>query len=293
MKKLRYMIEYLLVCPLLALADMLSPRASFRLGRQFGELWFRTDRRRREIAVDNILQSRICSDRKEAEEIARRSFQHFALLIVEALKSVWVPAGQAAKYTTEMHMSPELQKLIEDPKQGIILASGHLGNWELAAQALSRIKPVAGVARRMNNPYVDRLMNKRKPSGNFYVLPKYDRGNKTRFLEVLKNGHILALMIDQHASWSGIMVDFFGRPAASYGTAALLHLVTGTPLCFGYCLRTGDTRYELHAIGPFKHKATGNKEADIKAILLELNRELEKAIRSAPDQYLWAHRRWK
>jgi KDO2-lipid IV(A) lauroyltransferase len=114
-----------------------------------------------------------------------------------------------------------------------------------------------------------------------------------RFLSVLKAGEILALLVDQYAKGQPTMVDFFGIPASTHPSPALLHLVTRKPLCFGYCLRTGPMRFRLVAGQPISFKPTGNRENDVQAILLELNHLLENAIRETPDQYLWAHRRWR
>jgi len=44
---------------------------------------------------------------------------------------------------------------------------------------------------------------------------------------------------------------------------------------------------------PMDARPTGDKDADIRSILEEINRQLEDAIRRRPEQYLWAHRRWR
>jgi KDO2-lipid IV(A) lauroyltransferase len=293
MKKLRYFAEYLLALGLFALVDVLPLVCSEALVSAGAEFWYFVSPRRRAIAIDNILQSGICTDHKAAARIARASFRHFGLVILESLKSKRILEGADWREHVDVHVSPELEKILFDPKQGLILASGHFGSWEIAAQLMSLVKPVAGVTRRMNNPYVDKLLQKRKPRERFFLIPKYDKQNVGRFLQIVKEGNVLALMLDQHASWGGIQIDFLGRPAFNHTTVALLHLVTKVPLCFGYCRRTGRHHYELRATGPFRYKPTGNKQEDIKRILEDLTRELEKVIREAPEQYLWGHRRWK
>jgi len=90
-----------------------------------------------------------------------------------------------------------------------------------------------------------------------------------------------------------MMVDFFGVPASTHTSPALLHLVTRAPLSFGYCLRTGRMAYKMVALAPIRHEPTGNKEKDVRAVLQTIHRCLEDAIRAHPEQYLWAHRRWR
>jgi len=89
------------------------------------------------------------------------------------------------------------------------------------------------------------------------------------------------------------MIPFFGIPAYTHTTPARLHLAAKVPLCFGYCVRIEYGKFHLHMDPPIQYKPTGDKQADIRAILEMLNRCLEGAIRKHPDQYLWAHRRWK
>ncbi len=292
MKKLRHLAEYVLLCPLLLLLTRLPLAYARKLTLALSDSLYFVDFRRRSVALDNILRSGICSDRRRASRIARASYGSFALVILESLRSDEILNGDHAA-TIDVKIDAELQDLLNDPAQGMILATGHFGSWEMAAQLLSRTKPVAGVTRGMNNPYVENLVKKRKPRHRFHLVPKYDPGNVGRFPEILKNGEVLALMIDQHARARGMNVEFFGRPAATHTAIALLHLVTRAPLCFGYCRRTGESSYEVRATGPYRFEPTGDKKADIRNVIRALNAELEKAVRADPEQYLWGHRRWR
>ncbi|MEO1088147.1 MAG: lauroyl acyltransferase, partial [Acidobacteriota bacterium] len=65
------------------------------------------------------------------------------------------------------------------------------------------------------------------------------------------------------------------------------------PLCFGACRRVGPMRFVLETSPLIEVKPSGSKKEDIARILGELNRHLENAIRRAPDQYVWGHRRWR
>lgn len=292
MKWLRYWFEYNTLRLLLGAFDLMSAARAEKVLNRLSGLYFFLAAGRRRIAMDNILKAGITSDPAEARRIARAAFGHFALVVLESLKSGEIMADGIENHI-RVSVPPELDRLFKDPRQGLIMASGHFGSWEIAAQLVSHVKPVAGVTKRMSNPLVNTLMEKRKPRHNFHILPKYDRENAIRFMDVLKKGEVLALMIDQHASWRGMKVDFFGRPASTHTAIALLHLVTKMPICFGFCWRIAPGQYELQAVGPLSFKPTGNKDADIRTILETLNRHLEEVVRKHPEQYLWAHRRWK
>jgi KDO2-lipid IV(A) lauroyltransferase len=291
MKRLRYLAEYALFCPFLAIIDALPFAAAERFVSFIAGIWYWLDFRRRPVAVDNVLKSGLASCRRDAARIARDSYRHLAVVGLESLKSADIFASAEDCITVEL--PSELNIQLDDPGQGLILAAGHFGSWEIAAQYISLRKPVAGVTRRASNPYIDAWMRKRKPRHGFYLVPKIDREDPGRFLNILKQGHVLALMSDQHGGKRGIMIDFFGRPASTHRTVAMLHLTTRAPVYFGYCRRTGSRRYQITATGPLVCEPSGDKEADVKRILEQLNRYLEDAIRTSPEQYLWAHRRWR
>ena len=292
MKKIRHLSEYVLTRLGLALIDSLSAPNALSLATRLARTWYALDKNRRQISIANILKSKITSDHDEAVAIARDSFGHFAQVVVESLKSSDFLPENKWRDRVELDFPSELMDDLKNRERGIILASGHFGSWELAAQLLSRFKPVVGITRRLNNPYTDRLMQKRKPSDGFRLTPKRS-DDSSRFLATLKRGEVLAFMIDQHARNRGMMVDFFGTPASTHTAIALLHLVTRAPLYFGFCLRTSPMTFKVKAVGPILQQPSGNRSSDIRKVLERLNMELENAIRANPGQYLWAHRRWR
>jgi KDO2-lipid IV(A) lauroyltransferase len=289
---LRYLIEYWALRFGLFLLRRLSLSQAERLAVGIANLWYLLNASRRRVAQDNIRRAGISQDPAVVDRIARESFRHFAVLAVESVKSDEFFDETNWRARVELEIAPATLAILNDPGKGVILVSGHLGNWEVAAQLLSYLKPVVGVTKKMSNPYTDRLIKERKPRNRFRLTPMREAG-ADRFLSALKNGEMLALLVDQYAKGERLMVDFFGVPASTHPSPAILHLVTKTPLCFGYCLRTGPMKYRLVAGDPIAFARTGNRESDVRSILEILNRQLEAAIRLAPEQYLWAHRRWR
>ena len=292
MKSIRHFIEYCLARILLLLVDTLPFGISCLVARGAGSLWWVFDHRRRKVASDNIVRSGIETDPKRALSMARGATRHMALVIVESLRSHQFLTGESFRDHVELKIKPDVLAALENPDQGLIMASGHFGNWEIAAHFLSRYKPVVGITRQMNNPLMEKLVQSRKSSHRFRPIPKRD-SNSARFLEVLENKEILALLFDQHAATHNMMIDFFGHPAATFKTVAMLHLVTRAPLCFGACRRLGPQKFEISTSHLIQCPPSGNKNEDIRSILIQLTRYLEEAIRQAPDQYIWGHRRWR
>jgi len=292
LRKARHIIEYLVIeCALFAV-DVLPLSWAHRLVRGLADFWFSLDRKRVQTAQNNLLRTGIASDRPEAEQLAKRSFHHFASLIVEAIKSDRYFREDNWRERVDFKIDPRSMALFSDPKQGIIVTSGHVGNWELSAQLLSYLKPVVAISMKLHNPYADRVLERRKPRNRFRIIPK-EGDSARRFLSVLKKGEVLGIMIDQHAAEHGMTIDFLGVPASAHTSPAVLHLVSGAPICFVYCIRHGPMKYEFRVSEPRVFERTGDRDADTRKVLEYLAKELETVIRAHPEQYLWAHRRWR
>jgi len=291
-RRWRYAGEYVLVRALLGAMDTLPDGVACALGQRLGRCCYYLDRPRRRVAIDNILRAGIAPDPGAAAVIARRSFEHFGRSLVEALtlERRFDPACPADNLVEDIH--PDTRALFDDPERGLILVSGHVGNWEAAARIVATRKPVAAIASRIKNPRIDRLIHERRPTDQLTLIPKRST-DLGRLLKVIKERQILAMLVDQYGRDRGALVDFFGVPARTHASPAMLHLITRAPVCFGACLREPDGRLRITAPAPLTHPPSGNREADVHAILSHLNRHLEDVIRAYPEQYLWAHRRWR
>jgi KDO2-lipid IV(A) lauroyltransferase len=286
---LKYLIEYIALRGLWALLMALPLSWAFPLGQRLGRLWFRLDRRRRSIAVDNVLRSGLAADRAAAIVLARDSFGHFLGHMIESMR---LPATGPARAGIEYEAPPETLKLLTEPGEPVLLLSGHLGSWETAIRIFPTARGVMVVARRLNNPHVQRFLDRKHFRGNIELIPKQN-GLSADVIRHWNQGRILILLMDQHAGRHGIWLDFFGRPAATHTSPARLHLRTGHPIICAAFLRTGPQRYRLVAGPPVRHAPTGDREADTRTILMDATQQIEALIRRYPEQYLWAHRRWR
>ncbi len=290
--KLRQLLEYACLKTIIKTVDRMPLDKALKSAGKWADLWYFAHHSRRRIARENIRLSGIAHDEKEISRIARSSFRHFATLMIETLKIDPLSTSNSQNIHIENAISPKANDILNNSSKGLIIASGHVGNWEIAAQLLTRFKTVAAIARDMNNPYINQLVSKRRTKANLSFIPKYDNAiSKSK--AILKKGGVLAIMTDQHARKGGIIAEFLGRPASTYPTAALLHLATGMPICFCSCIRLTPALYRLIVLDPITHERTGNNEQDIRIITEKINRELEKIIREYPEQYLWGHRRWR
>jgi KDO2-lipid IV(A) lauroyltransferase len=172
--------------------------------------------------------------------------------------------------------------------RGVLFATAHLGNWELSAFAHALYRaPMGVVVRPLDNPLIDRLVERRRAlSGNRPILKKdFARA----ILKALAGNEAVGILIDQNASAdSGVFVDFFGFPACASTGLAKIAAHSGAAVIPGFALWCEDERrYVLRFYPPVE--ISGDAARDTQT----LQARLEEVIRADPGQWLWIHRRWK
>jgi Kdo2-lipid IVA lauroyltransferase/acyltransferase len=172
--------------------------------------------------------------------------------------------------------------------RGILFATAHLGNWELSAYAYGlAVGPMNVVVRPLDNPLLDRLVERRRALCGNRILSKRDPART--IMKALAANEAVGILIDQNTSLdSGVFVDFFGIPAAAPGGFVRLAARSGAAVIPGFALwRPEERRYVLRFYPPVP--MTGDTVRDTQAV----QSVVETVIRARPDQWLWIHRRWK
>jgi KDO2-lipid IV(A) lauroyltransferase len=175
--------------------------------------------------------------------------------------------------------------------KGVVLFTGHLGNWEYTSWATARTGlPTAVIARRMKNPYVnDWITALRVRSGCQVMMHK----NAVReSFRQLSSGGILGLLFDQRITAGGLQVPFFGRPAHTTGLPGLLALRWGCPILPVRSWRE-KRRLTVEMSPPLKIDAGPSSPERVEAVTRQMTAVLERWIRERPTQWLWIHDRWK
>ena len=265
-------------------------RHAYGAGAGFARLLWPFFRKRRRIAVENILRGGITADPKEAARIAKASFAHFAGHIVEAL---FVPSvvnrENWREHIDTSGVTPELAKLIfETPDTPILIVSAHHGAWEPATNIISITRPMYAIARVMNNRLVAKWMKDHHFRGPVTVIDKNHGFTPDILRQWVETRAAMTILMDQHTK-KGERLEFLGRPAKTFTSATRLAIRYGYPIVVGSFVRTGPYRYRLVGGEPLRFE----KGADRAACTQILNDRLGEAIRKYPDQYLWANRRWR
>lgn len=176
--------------------------------------------------------------------------------------------------------------------KGVILVTGHLGNWELGGAYLSaRGVPTGAIYRGMENPLFDAYVARGRAQLGAELIR--DLVAARRVPRALGAGYVIAFLSDQDAlGLASTFAPFFGRPARTPRGAGVFALRLRTPVVFASCTRLPNGTYRF-AIEEVPVHDTGDREADIDRVVLSCNQALERHIRRAPGQYFWHHRRWK
>ena len=223
--------------------------------------------------------------------IARASYEHLGREIALLLRMRAWTADETARRLTLVDFEPVAAAARAEA--GAILLTAHLGNWEVAGAGIAAHGvPLDVVAKGMSNALVEQELFALRTRLGMGVITMSDAPAEA--LRALRRGRVIAMLGDQNAHRHGVFVPFFGKPAATLRGTALFAIRTGAPVFVGYALRAPGrlARYTLTA-HRLHYEVSGELDRDIEAFLAAYHAHLEEAIRAAPDQYFWLHRRWK
>ena len=261
-----------------------------------GKLLYRLLPIRRRVILENL--RRVYGDAVPDEEITRLAQAHYGHLGRLVLELLWFPWISAARRAAMVRVE-NLQALESALAQGkgVLVLTGHFGNFEVATAAVLDIYPHARgrfwfVRRPIKPAWLDALLTRRFRRAGFGVLPK--RGGLDAILDRLSAGDLVVFPFDQHAGRKdGVVVDFFGHPAGTFRSLAILALDTGAPVVPAASWRESDGQHVLRfeeALAPIE---SDDVNEAIRCNSRAYNAALERMILRHPEQWWWVHRRWK
>ena len=261
-----------------------------------GRLLYRVLPVRRKVILENM--RRVFGDaapEKEIERLAQAHYAHLGRLLWEFLRFPWISAQRRAEMVRVENLD-SLERALGQGK-GVLILTGHFGSFEVATAAGLESYPHARgrfyfVRRPIKPQWLDALVTRRFRRVGFGVLPK--RGGLEGILDRLAAGDLVVFPFDQHASRKdGVLVEFFGHPAGTFRSLAVIALTTGAPVVPASSWREPDGRHVLRfeeLLLPIEHADTNEA---IRLNTRAYNAALERMILRHPEQWWWVHRRWK
>ena len=283
--------EYAAIRGAVAAMERLSFRRAGAIGERIGRFGYRPLGIRRSVVERQLSAAFPHLDSGEIERIARAAYANLGRTSVETA----ILPSYSPQQIIELFQEVNGWSIVEDlvsRDRGLIVVTGHLGNWELGGAYLAaRGLPVDAVARHMANPLFDRYLTATRQRIGMSVV--HDEDAVRRVPRALRAGRAVAFLVDQGAvGLASTWVPFFGRYAKTPRGPAVFALRLGTPIVFGAAVRLPSGGFQLNFEHVESHD-TGDREADVDRIVAEYTAVLERWIRRAPEQYFWHHRRWK
>jgi KDO2-lipid IV(A) lauroyltransferase len=247
--------------------------------------------RRRRVALANLAVAFPELAPSERARIARAAWQHVGMMMVELARLLGRPI-QATVDELVVDGLDRLRAVMREHGRALVLTA-HLGNWEYLS-AFNRIigDPVAIVVRPLDSPSLDALAVELRRKTGVELIDK--RGALRPVLSALRRGRLVAVLLDQNAARrEGVFVPFFGRPASTSKSLALLSLRTRTPIVPIFIRREGPDRHRVVVEQALWLEEWNDLDAAVVELTGRCNDAIEAAIRRAPEQWLWFHDRWR
>jgi heptosyltransferase-2 len=260
--------------------------SGIRLGRMLGWFGYWLFGKYRRVAQRNI---EIAFPDKAPHARRRLARQHFARLVgnLFAIEKLSRLSREKILKLVQVEGYDRLEQCLRE-KRGMVFVISHIGNWELLAQAVPLLfsVPTGVVFQRLSNPYMDAHVRETRSRIRLALFERKEGFNAA--CEMLRQGGIVGVLMDQHAGDAGVWCPLFGRLASTTPLTATLALRTGAALVPSAMFTQGIGRWRLVIEKPVELPSRDLNEGTAR-----LNVALERLIRQQPEDWFWVHQRWK
>lgn len=273
---------------LLWLITQLPYKVLLRLGRALGALMQRVAHSRRHIVTRNIELCFTHLSAAERDALVRENFASMGIAFFEMAMSWWWPKKRLSRLVQVQGL--EHLQAAQEQSQGAILMAIHFTTLEIGAALLGQQHTIDGMYRAHDNPVFDYVQRRGRERHNADA-QAIEREDVRGMLKVLRKGRAIWYAPDQdYGPKQSVFVPLFGVPAATVtatskfaklGRAQVIPMTqTRLPNGQGYLIKIEPALFDFPG---------ESDEQDC----LRLNQWIEQAIAQQPEQYLWAHRRFK
>ena len=284
------LIGYSVYLVLKWICSKISIDACYKMADFFGNVSYYLGLKKRAIAIDNIRHAFPEKSDKEVKSIAKASFRNLArvavgvLIMPRLLKRV--PSGFES-----MHYDRVAKAHTMGPG-GIVYFTAHYGNWESQSWTSTLLGgDFTAVGRPFRNKLVYRDIARKREAVGLKLVNKKEAVRP--LIKTLRRGGEVGLVADQYAGKGGVPTLFMGRVCSTTNAAAALARLTHCPIVPAFCRELPDHHFQAYIYEPFFVAETDDAEKDIREATQRCMDCLELEIRRAPENYLWAHRKWR
>lgn len=263
-----------------------------RLGAAVGAAAAVADRGNRRIALRNLAIAFPELDLASRHQILRATYRNLGRMAAE-----WVHFFDLDRANIERCVTYRGLEYWEDAQRisagrGILILTGHFGNFELLSGAHSVYGNRCAIVQRPNrNPLIDAAVTARRERFGNRAIPR--RGAARTVLRLLRDDWMVAIPLDLDTR-QGVFVDFFGLAAATSDALARVAMATGAPVLPAFMVREGTSiRNQITFLPVIELAGDRDRAAAVRENTQRFTAVIESMIRRYPDHWNWIHRRWK
>tara|TARA_B100000131_G_C18075613_1_gene596228 strand:- start:164 stop:1018 length:855 start_codon:yes stop_codon:yes gene_type:complete len=283
MKNIKNFFQYIFIKIFFFIFKILGYRKSSDLGGIIGK-YIGPIFRSKKLIIRNLEKAGI---NKNLNNIASNVLNNYGRIFAEYVHLKNFKNNKLKKYIS-IEGSEHLEN-IKKNRKNVVFISGHFNNFELMAMQIENSGiECAALYRPLNNPFLNKLMEKIRIRDICKTQIKKGRAGTREIIKNLKQGKSIALMIDQRVR-EGEKINFFNNLATTTTIPAQLIKKYNCEVVPIYIERNKNNYFKMYVSKPIKIKKTKT----IQEITLFLNEVLEKMILKNIDQWIWSHDRWK
>ena len=240
---------------------------------------------RKNVAYKNLQIVFKNKSKNEINKIILKTYMHYSLIMTEFIRN------SSSKINKRSYSLSEDSLAILNSKDGIILMTAHIGNWEMILPIIGNYKKIMAVVKEQTNTGGNNFFHKARSFHNVELISK--KSSKRKMLEALNDNFILGLASDQNAKFRGVYVDFFNKPTSIPKGAGYFHYHTKNKIAICFCMLNEKLNYDFKIEYLDIEKYNIEQKEDIIVKINEIyTKRLENEILKHPEQYFWFHRKW-
>jgi KDO2-lipid IV(A) lauroyltransferase len=261
-----------------------------RIAKGAGNLYWLLARQRRAFAIASVMRH-LGKNQTEAADIARRSMQSAAQSFLEMVFT----KDFRLENNSRLRINSVFRKMLAEDRP-VVAVTGHIGAWELMAGILGQLRtgrPALVVVRNQKSPVFNAFLHQMRSRGNGASIGH--RNASAAVMKALRQGGTACFLVDHNTlRQEAIFLPFLGETAAVNIGPALLALRGKSVVYPVFLFRAQNGIYELAATEPLDATALRGSIPERTRRIAEFYTEaVEQAVREHPEQWLWAHKRWK
>lgn len=265
---------------------LLPARWTLALGAVFSAAISPLLRARRHVIARNLAVCFPELDAHQREALRREATREMGRMLGEFALGWFASDAKLATLHVEIEGLEHLEAARAQGR-GVLLVGGHFSHLELCARLISRRIRIAGMYRRMDSDVFETMVLRARLR---YADTMFDKDQLRATVKYLKRGGTVWYAPDQDMRGKdSVFAPFFGIPASTITATHHLARLSGAAVMPFFHRRTPQGGYLLRVEAPLEHFPGDDLVTDTTRV----NAAIERMVREAPAQYLWAHKRFK